>query len=286
MKHLLLFMSLAILGNLKAQYHPMTIHGSNYPYSSDTCSIHVIPASCYNDSVRIEGYIQGGQAPIFYKWKLLNNSTIVQDSTLSTIVPGYDYLFDQLDHMNVSLNTPQARLGASNWYGTWRLTVIDSHVESATDKHDTLIVNIKYKFPDQIVLPDPIASVPLCDTCAGDYLWIAPQLGTPPYNILLAGTDNLGNPVEHYGYHCAGLHITNLAELHAGCYDIYVEDVMGCKEVFNYCFTTTDIAELSLDRELVRIVDSMGEITEPTPNRILFYQYADGTTKKVLITQK
>ena len=40
----------------------------------------------------------------------------------------------------------------------------------------------------------------------------------------IIGTDNLGNHVEYYGSHCQSLNITNLAELYAGCYDIYVED--------------------------------------------------------------
>lgn len=288
MKHLLfLFLFITTLGY--TQYHPMTIHGpiDMVMSLSDTCSIHVIPANCYTDSVRIEGYIQGGQAPIFYTWKLLNNSTIAQDSTATTIVYDYPYPFDHLDHLDVSLNNPQVRLGTTtNWTGTWRLTVIDSRVESATDKHDTLIANFKYKFPDQIILPDPAASVPTCDTCIGEYLWITPQRGTPPYNILLIGQDNLGNDVEYYGQHCNSLNITNLSQLVAGCYDIYIEDAGGCQEVFNYCFTTTGINELYSNKELLRIVDMMGNSIEPTPNKILFYQYTDGTTKKVLITQK
>lgn len=270
-----------------AQYQPMSIYGQ-IP-AGDTCTIRVIPPNCYFDSVRIEGFVTGGVRPLYYTWKYLSNNTIVQDSTLCTIVPGYDFPapFDNLDHLNVSLNLPQPRLSNStNWIGQWRLTVFDSRVESANDKHDTLVVNIKHKFPDQIILPNPLESVPSCDTCYGDYLWIIPQRGTPPYNILLIGQDNMGNDVEHYGYHCNSLNITSLAQLVAGCYDIYVEDAMGCQEVFNHCFTTTDLDELSLTRELIRIVDIMGEPTELTPNKILFYQYSDGTTKKVLITQK
>ena len=280
MKTLILF--LFLLPTLMwSQYHPMSIH-SNVPVG-DTCTIRVIPPNCYYDSMRIEGYIQGGQGPMFYTWKLLNNNTIVQDSTVPVIVQDYPYPFDHLDHLDVSLNTPQARLGtATNWYGIWRLTVIDSHVESATDKHDTLIANFKYKFPDQIILPTPNASVPTCDTCIGEYLGITPQQGTPPYNILLMGQDNLGNDVEYYGYHCMGLYITNLAQLVAGCYDIYVEDKMGCQEVFNYCYTTTGIDDLQLNKELVKIVDLMGRPTEPTPNKILIYHYSDGTIIKQL----
>jgi len=277
----LLFILLLLPTLMWSQYHPMSIH-SNIPVG-DTCTIHVVPASCYYDSMRIEGYIQGGQGPMFYTWKLLNNNTIVQDSTLCTIVPGGDLLFDWLDHLDVSLNTPQARLGtATNWYGIWRLTVIDSHVESVTDKHDTLIVNFKYKFPDQITLPTPAANVPQCDTCIGQWLGITPQLGTPPYNILLIGTDNLGNHVEYYGYHGNSLNITNLAELHAGCYDIYVEDVMGCQEVFNYCFTTTGVNELTLDKHLIKITDLMGKECLPEDNKLLIYHYSDGTTQKII----
>ena len=89
----------------------------------------------------IEGYIQGGERPIFYTWKQVNTSTLIQDSTLCTIVPGGDLLFDWLDFLDVSLTTPQPKLGNANY--TYRLTVIDSHVESANDKHDTLIVNFK-----------------------------------------------------------------------------------------------------------------------------------------------
>jgi hypothetical protein len=284
MKNLLLLM--LISSSLTyAQYQPMSIY-RNIPVG-DTCSIRVIPPDCYYDSLKIGGFITGGQRPIFYTWKYVSNNTIAQDSTLCTIVPGQDYLFDWLDHLDVGLNVPQPRLSNSlNWMGYWRLTAIDSRVESATDKHDTLIVNIKYKFPDQIILPDPAASVPSCDTCIGEYLWITPQRGTPPYNILLIGQDNLGNDVEYYGQQCNSLNITNLAQLVAGCYDIYIEDKMGCQEVFNYCFTTTGIDELSNNKELLRIVDMMGNPTDATPNKILFYQYTDGTTKKVLITQK
>jgi hypothetical protein len=128
--------------------------------------------------------------------------------------------------------------------------------------------------------------LPTCDTCTGEYLKIKPELGTAPYNILFTGVDNLGNYVEYYGYHCQALHITNLAQLHAGCYEIYVTDDNGCSETFDYCYTTTGLDDKQLNKELVKIVDLMGRPTEPTPNKILFYQYADGTTKKILITQK
>jgi len=250
----------------------------------DTCTIHTVPANCYNDSMTIEGYIQGGQRPIYYTWKLVNNNTVIQDSTLSTILPGHDYLTDWLDFLDVSLNTPQPKLGNANY--TYRLTVIDSYVESANDKHDTLVVDFKYKFPNQITLPTPIANVPQCDTCVGQYLSINPQFGTEPYNILLIGTDNLGNPVEYYGYNCQSLNITNLAELHAGCYDIYVEDVMGCMESFDYCYTTTGIDELTLEKKLIRITDLMGRECLSEPNKILIYHYSDGSTLKQFIQEK
>jgi len=277
---------LLILPNLLlCQYHPMSIHYT-VPIG-DTCTVHVIPANCYNDSMTIEGYIQGGQGPMFYTWKLLNNNTIVQDSTVPVIIQDYPYPFDHLDHLDVSLNTPQGKLGTTtNWYGIWRLTVIDSHVESATDKHDTLIVNFKYKFPDKIVLPTPAANILQCDTCIVQWIGVTPQLGTPPYNILLIGTDNLGNHVEYYGYHGNSLNITNLAELHAGCYDIYVEDIMGCQEVFNYCFTTTGIDELILEKKLVKITNMMGEECLPEPNKLLIYHYSDGTRVKIFKQQE
>ncbi len=287
MKTLLPFLLLFIPSFVWTQYHPMSIH-YNVPVG-DTCTIHVIPANCYNDSLRIEGFVQGGQPPIYYTWKLMNNSTVVQDSTLSTIVSGgdYPYPFDWLDHLDVSLNNPQPKLGNANY--TYRLTVIDSHVatlpngsQSTIDRHDTLIVNIKYKFPDQITLPTPIANVPLCDTCLGEYLWITPQQGTPPYNILLIGTDNLGDHVEHYGYHCQSLRITDLAELHAGCYDIYVEDYMGCQEVFNYCYTTTGVNELILEKKLLKVTDFMGRECLPESNKLLIYHYSDGSTLKLI----
>lgn len=276
MKHLLLLLLIPCMS--WSQYQPMSIYYT-VPVG-DTCTVHVVPANCYDDSMTIEGYIQGGQRPIFYTWKLVNNNTVIQDSTLCTIVPGHDYLSDWLDFLNVSLNIPQPKLGNANY--TYRLTVIDSRVESANDKHDTLIVNFKYKFPTQITLPTPAASVPQCDTCTGNFLWITPQQGTPPYNILLIGTDNLGNDVEYYGEHCQGLHITNLAELHAGCYKIYIEDVMGCQEAFDYCYTTSGLDELVLEKKLLKVTDLMGRECLPEPNKLLIYHYSDGSTCKIL----
>lgn len=277
MKNYLLLLAL-LPSLLLAQYHPMSIH-YNVPVG-DTCTVHVVPANCYNDSMTIEGYIQGGQRPIYYTWKLVNTNTVIQDSTLCTILPGHDYIADWIDFLDVSLNTPQPKLGNANY--TYRLTVIDSRVESANDKHDTLIVNFKYKFPNQITLPTPAANVPQCDTCIGQFLWITPQQGTPPYNILLIGEDNLGNHVEYYGEHCQSLNITQLAELHAGCYNIYVEDDMGCIESFDYCYTTTGIDELTLEKKLVSITDLMGRECLPEPNKLLIYHYSNGSTDKII----
>jgi hypothetical protein len=298
MKHLLLlFLFISTLGY--SQYYPMTVH------YNDSTTIAVIPSNCYDGTAEIYGYIQGGQRPYYYKWTYIsNNNTVVQDSTVPTIVPGHDYLFDHLDHFDVSLNSPQPRLFTSlNWTGQWKLTVIDSRVESATDKHDTLNFTISYKWPDQMILPMyvtpepstytisglPISAkynggLPTCDTCPGEYLQIKPQRGTPPYNILLIGQDNLGNDVEYYGYQCMGLYITNLAQLYAGCYDIYVEDGGGCSEVFNYCYTTTGIEELTLERKVIKITDIMGKECFPEPNKLLIYHYSDNSTDKVFVS--
>ena len=284
MKTLILF--LFLLPTLMwGQYHPMTIHGNlpTFQYPNDTCTIHVTPAQCTNDACLISGYIQGGTRPYFYKWRYVSNNTIVQDSTPSTIVPGYDYPapFDNLDHFDVTLNTPQVRLFAYlNWTGQWELTVIDSRVESATDKHDTLKVNITHKWPET-----PIINIDACDTCVDDYLWITPQRGTPPYNITVSRIvdDFGGSVVEHYGEHCSGLNITNLAQLPPACYIISVADVWGCYNETTYCYgVTTGIDELQLNKELVKIVDLMGRPTEPTPNKILIYYYSDGTIIKQL----
>jgi len=288
MKILLTFIGILTASISYGQYQPMTIHGNlpTFQYPNDTCTIHVEPAHCTNDACVISGYIQGGVRPYFYKWRYISNNTIVQDSTPCSIVPGYDYPapFDNLDHFDVSLNTPQVRLFATlNWTGQWELMVIDSHVESATDKHDTLKVKITHKWPET-----PIINITACDTCQDDYLWVTPQRGTPPYNITVSMLDaSGGSTVQYYGEHCSGLYITNLAQLPPACYLISVADVWGCYNETTYCYgVTTGVDELSQNKELIRIVDILGKPTEPTPNNILFYQYSDGTTKKVLITQK
>ena len=285
MKHLLLLF-LLITSTSFAQYQKMSIYYTlpTFEYPDDTCTIHVTPAQCTNDACLISGYIQGGTRPYFYKWRYVSNNTIVQDSTPCTIVPGYDYPqgFDILDRFDVSLNTPQIRLfGTLNWIGQWELTVIDSRVTSATDKHDTLKVIITHKWPET-----PIININACDTCENDYLWVTPQRGTPPYNITVSRIvdDFGGSVVEHYGEHCMGLNITNLAQLPPACYIISVADVWGCYNETTYCYgLTTGIDELSKNKELVRIVDILGKPTDVTTNNILFYQYSDGSTEKVII---
>ena len=287
MKNLLLFLFL-LPTVLWSQHQKMSIYYTlpTFEYPDDTCTIHVTPAQCTNDACLISGYIQGGTRPYFYKWRYVSNNTIVQDSTPSTIVPGYDYPqgFDILDRFNVSLNTPQVRLfGTLNWTGQWELTVIDSRVTSAIDKHDTLKVIVTHKWPET-----PIININACDTCVDEYLWVTPQRGTPPYNITVSKLlSSGGSTVAYYGEHCTGLNITSLAEIEPACYIISVADVWGCYNETTYCYgVTTGIDELSKNKELIRIVDILGKPTEPTPNKILFYQYSDGTTKKVLITQK
>ena len=292
MKNVFQLLMLCLITSLvRAQYVPMTIYGGTF-LPPDTCSIRAVPAGCYFDSARFEGFIRGGQRPYQYKWTYVSNgNSTAQDFMPAEIQPGHDYIIDILDRFDVTLYAPQPRLSnATGWQGTWKLTVLDSRIQTRpnqpVDPHDTLIVTFKYKWPDQIILPMNQNGAPSCDTCVGEYLWIVPQRGTPPYDIALIGVDNMGNPVEHYGTNCSGLWITNFAELHSGCYDIYVTDKMGCQEVFDYCYTTTGVEELDPNNQLVRIVDITGRPVEPTPNTILLYQYADGTTKKVLITQK
>lgn len=288
MKNLFTFILLSFSGLIYGQYQKMSIHYTlpTFQYPNDTCTIHVEPAQCTNDACVISGYIQGGTRPYFYKWRYVSNNTIVQDSTPSTIVPGYDYPegFDILDRFNVSLNTPQVRLFSYlNWTGQWELTVIDSRVTSATDKHDTLKVIVTHKWPET-----PIININACDTCVDDYLWVTPQRGTPPYNITVSRIvdDFGGSVVEHYGEHCMGLNITNLAQLPPACYIISVADVWGCYNETTYCYgVTTGIDELQLNKKLVKVVDLMGRPTEPTPNKILIYYYSDGTIIKQLKTE-
>lgn len=50
--------------------------------------------------------------------------------------------------------------------------------------------------------------------------------------------------------------------------------------------STVGIEELTLtNKELLRVTDMMGRQTEIEPNKLLLYQYADGSTKKVIIIQ-
>lgn len=287
---LIIVIALAFPHIVLSQYTPMTIKYGTY-LPPDTCSIRVITADCFTDSVRFEGYIQGGLRPYQYKWEYVSNNTVAQELQPANIIPGHDYIIDILDRFDVSLNVPQPRLNPTvGWQGTFRLTVIDSRIETTNppgqDLHDTLTVIFKYKWPDQLILPNPVASVPSCDTCIGDYLFITPQRGTPPYDILLIGEDNNGNHVEHYGQNAMGLNVTNLAQLAAGCYDIYVTDSRGCQEKFNYCFTTTDIEEIYSDPgAIVRVTDLMGRDVALETNKTLILHYSNGTTRKLYITE-
>lgn len=237
---------------------------------------------CYFSNVEVSAYITGGVPPYQYKWsrKINGVTTLLQDYVDAPLV--YDMLFTQFDRYGVDLLTEQPPMGLTSQLFT--LTVLDSRVESTDtlnpDLHDTLIFSFSIQWPSQISYPNVTDVLPSCDTCSDGYLGITPQNGTEPYNILLIGTDNLGNHVEYYGYHCQAIHVTSLAQLHMGCYSIYVTDDNGCNETFDYCYTTTEVDELSVERKLLRVVDMLGNITEPTPNKILFYQYSDGTTEK------
>ena len=259
---------------------------------------------CYFSNTEISAYITGGVPPYQYKWsrKVNADTILLQDYMSAPLV--YDMLFPQFDRYGVDLLSEQLPMIGGNKF---ILTVIDNHVESTNpqnpDLHDTLVYSFNIQWPQQIILPMYVApepttytigglpisakyngGLPHCDTCSGEYLVIRPELGTAPYNILLIGTDNLGNHVEYYGYHCQSLHITNLAELHAGCYNIYIEDDNGCQEVFDYCYTVTGIEELTLDRKLISITDIMGKECLPETNKILVYHYSDNTTKKVFLS--
>ena len=57
---------------------------------------------------------------------------------------------------------------------------------------------------------------------------------------------------------------------------------MGCREVFNYCYTTTSITELTLDKRLIKITDLMGKECLAEDNKLLIYHYSDGTTQKII----
>ena len=239
---------------------------------------------CYFSNAEVSAYITGGVPPYQYKWsrKINGVTTLLQDYMNAPLV--YDMLFPQFDRYGVDLLTEQPPMGPTSQLFT--LTVLDSRVESTNplnpDLHDTLIVSFNIPWPLQISYPNITDVLPSCDTCSDGYLGITPQNGTEPYDILLIGTDDFGNSVEYYGYHCQGLYITNLAQLHTGCYSIYIEDDNGCSESFDYCYTTTGIDELQLNKELVKVVDLMGRPSEPTPNKILIYYYSDGTIIKQL----
>jgi hypothetical protein len=261
---------------------------------------------CYFSNTQVSAYITGGVPPFQYKWsrKIYGVTTLLQDYMNAPLV--YDMLFPQFDRYGVDLLTEQPQMGPTSQLFT--LTVLDSHVESTNplnpDLHDTLTVSFNIQWPQQIILPmyvtpEPstytISGLPIygkynnglphCDTCPGEYLVIRPELGTDPYNILFIGTDNLGNHVEYYGYNCQALHITNLAQLHAGCYQIYVTDNNGCQESFNYCYTTTGIEELTLERKVIKITDLMGKECLPQTNKILIYHYSDNSTDKVFVSE-
>jgi hypothetical protein len=257
---------------------------------------------CYYSNAEVSAYITGGVPPYQYKWsrKINADTILLQDYMDAPLV--YDMLFPQFDRFGVDLLTEQPPMGNSNT-AKFILTVLDSRIESTNpqnpDLHDTLIFSFNIQWPEQITLPmyvtpEPTTytigglpiygkynnGLPPCDTCPGEYLVIRPELGTAPYNILLSGTDNLGNHVEYYGYNCQALHITNLAELHAGCYAIYVTDHNGCQEVFDYCYTVSGIEELVMDKRLISITDIIGRECLPEPNKLLIYHYSDGTTQK------
>jgi hypothetical protein len=76
----------------------------------------------------------------------------------------------------------------------------------------------------------------------------------------------------------------------SGCYryDLVFACPSGNLTILTSTFyvSTVGIDEItSTNKELVRITDMMGNPSEPTPNKILFYQYSDGTTKKVFIKE-
>lgn len=50
--------------------------------------------------------------------------------------------------------------------------------------------------------------------------------------------------------------------------------------------STVGVDELTLgNKELVRVTDLMGKPSEPMPNKILIYQYSDGSTEKIFIKE-
>ena len=239
---------------------------------------------CYYSNAEVSAYITGGVPPYQYKWsrKINGVTTLLQDYMNAPLI--YDMLFNQFDRYGVDLLTEQPPMGPTSQLFT--LTVLDSRVESTNpqnpDLHDTLIVSFNIQWPLQLSYPNITDVLPSCDTCSDGYLGITPQNGTEPYNILLIGTDDFGNSVEYYGYHCQGLYVTNLAQLHTGCYSIYIEDDNGCSESFDYCYTTTGIDELILEKKLVKITNMIGEECLPEPNKLLIYHYSDGSTDKII----
>ena len=54
------------------------------------------------------------------------------------------------------------------------------------------------------------------------------------------------------------------------------------------CFSTSNLIENSFsdDKELVKIVNLLGQEVEYAPNNLLIYQYSNGTTEKVFTTEK
>ncbi|MFM6935784.1 MAG: hypothetical protein ACKOXP_10095 [Flavobacteriales bacterium] len=249
--------------------------------------VSITPPACYFDSAIISAYIVGGVPPYQYKWtrKINGVTTIVQDFQNAPLT--LDYILDENDQYGVDLLTSQAPMGSGSVL--FKLTVLDSHIENLTpghlDEHDTLITDVTVTWPTQISYPNITEVIPSCDTCADGHLFITPLNGTSPYNILFIGTDNYGNHVEYFGEHCSGMAITNLAELHVGCYDIYITDYNGCHEVFNYCFTTTSLSELTKVKKRLKVFDLYGNIIQPSTGKIMIYEYSDGSREKVFISE-
>ena len=58
---------------------------------------------------------------------------------------------------------------------------------------------------------------------------------------------------------------------------------MGCQESFDYCYTTTGVTELTLNKHLIKVMDLMGKECLPETNKLLIYHYSDNSTQKVFI---